>query len=152
MEKFKVEKFSEKLLNDVLEVEKECFPKRPYDAETFLYWYIIEPDGFLIAKKNEEILGYIIASSQEGEIISIAVKKAARNLGVGSILLKEAINYLFSKGMNEVKLHVRVSNKGAIEFYKRNGFEIVGRINNYYGDEDAYLMKLNKEKFFNKVG
>ncbi|RLG18161.1 ribosomal-protein-alanine N-acetyltransferase [Nanoarchaeota archaeon] len=148
-ETLRVERFVKDYLNEVLEVEKECFPKKPYDAKTFLHWYSSEPEGFLIVRLGEEIAGYIIASSVEKEIISIAVKKKFRNLGIGSFLLKEALNYLFSKGAEEVVLHVRVGNKRAIEFYERNGFEIVKKIEGYYGDEDAYLMKLPKEKFFN---
>jgi ribosomal protein S18 acetylase RimI-like enzyme len=43
-------------------------------------------------------------------------------------------------------LEVRSENKGAIAFYKRMGMEIAGRIQGYYGDDDALIMVFDESK------
>ena len=46
--------------------------------------------------------------------------------------------------MRKVRLEVRVSNKAAINLYKKHGFKIVYAIKNFYlNGEDAYVMMKN---------
>lgn len=146
MEGLRIEKFNPEELDEVLEVERDCFPKKPYDAAIFLLYSSLEPDGFFVAKLFDEIVGYIIASSKASEIVSIAVKQKYRKMGIGRALVKRAVDYLIAMNCREIKLHVRESNVGAIAFYEKCGFRKVEKVRCYYGDEDGYLMKL--EKFF----
>lgn len=150
MEGVRIEKFNLDELDGVLEVEKDCFPKKPYDATTFLFYYSLEPDGFFVAKLSNEIVGYIIASSRASEIVSIAVKQKYRRRGIGRALVRAAVDYLMAMNCREIKLHVRESNVGAIAFYEKCGFKKVEKVKCYYENEDGYLMKL--EKFFKDDG
>jgi len=42
-------------------------------------------------------------------------------------------------------LEVRSENRRAIAFYKCMGMEVAGRIQGYYGDDDALMMVLNRK-------
>lgn len=75
------------------------------------------------------------------EIDYIIVDIKYRNLGIATKLLK----FLESKYKNlkNITLEVRESNKVAINFYEKNGFEEVTKRKNYYKDEDGILMIKN---------
>lgn len=55
------------------------------------------------------------------------------------------IKYIFSLTQMPVMLEVRENNAGAIEFYKKSGFEQIATRKNYYTDtgEAAYIMVKN---------
>ena len=75
------------------------------------------------------------------EIDYIIVEDNYRNLGIATQLLK----YLekMHKKISNITLEVRESNKSAINFYKKNGFEQVLKRKNYYDNEDGLLMIKN---------
>ncbi|AEA47950.1 ribosomal protein S18-alanine N-acetyltransferase [Archaeoglobus veneficus] len=129
---------------DVLEIDNEAFsPKNPaYD----LYIYLTYGSDMLVADIGGKIVGYValMEVGLEAKIMSIAVKKAFRNMGIGGKLLDEAIKKCKERGKIRLFLEVRVSNYVAQHLYKKKGFEIVDIIPNYYNDgEDAYVMALN---------
>ena len=72
------------------------------------------------------------------EIDYIIVDSLYRNCGIASKLL----NYIEKKHSESknITLEVRESNLVAINFYKKNGFNIVTKRRNYYKDEDGILM------------
>lgn len=56
-----------------------------------------------------------------------------RRLGIGSVMVKHILNYVENDGnFDSIFLHVKVDNEGAIEFYKKFGFEIVETKKFYY--------------------
>jgi ribosomal protein S18 acetylase RimI-like enzyme len=83
------------------------------------------------------MLGYIVFS-RAGHIISIAVLPLHRRRGIGKQLLYQAM-----KASRPVRLRVEVrrSNQGAQTFYSRIGFQMIGMVPNYYGNEDALIME-----------
>ncbi len=130
-------------LNRILEIEHQSFPKSPYDWATFLHLYTLYPETFLVyvsvspKTKQEEILGYIVFS-KEGHIISIAIDPQHRRKGIGKKLVEEVLN---SPRVRRVWAEVRRSNYGAQSFYLRLGFQIIGEVPNYYGNEDALIVQ-----------
>jgi ribosomal-protein-alanine N-acetyltransferase len=87
-------------------------------------------------ESNKEIVGYIIFDLT-GHIHSTVVKKSYRRKGFGKMLFMHALR-CSKKGL---WLEVRSRNRGAIEFYKRLGMKIVGKIPKYYRDDDALIMR-----------
>ena len=91
-----------------------------------------------------DVQGFLIARQvlDEMEILNLAVNPAVRLQGVGSALLKSAMDWSMSKNAARAFLEVRLSNDRAIQFYRANGFEISGRRKNYYRDpvEDAFVL------------
>lgn len=136
-------KCSFKNLRKVYEVELESF-EHPYPFPIFLSYLISKPNGFLIAKINNQIVGYIIGITKKniGTIVSIAVKKDYRKKGIGKKLLDSIIEYFKSKNVSLINLQVRIDNYEAISFYEKNGFKKVKVLKNYYSDGcDAFLME-----------
>lgn len=127
---------------EILEIDKEAFsPRNPaYDV----YVYITYGSDLLVADTGSRIAGYIVTLDIDeftGKIMAFAVKKEFRGMGIGKMLLSEAIKRLEGRGKRKIILEVRVSNVPAQKLYKKFGFEIVDVIHGYYSDgEDAYLM------------
>lgn len=80
-----------------------------------------EPDGCFIAVKGEKRLGIVstIVFGKVGWIGNLFVAKAARRRGAGTKLVKEALGYMQSKGVEFPKLYCFPHN---IRFYRRLGF------------------------------
>lgn len=135
--------FSLSDLDSILQIEKQSFPKSPYDWNTFLSLHYLYPQTFLVclnapsSPRKKKILGYIIFS-EEGHLISIAVHPEHRRKGIGTRLLLRTLKTLSSR---KVWAEVRRSNQGAQVFYKKMGFQITRQIPNYYGSEDALIME-----------
>ena len=124
-------------LDELLEIEARAFPKSKYDRGELWALYLKYPHTFLV-EVNDRIDGYIVFSP-DGHIISMAVTPERRRTGVGTHLVKEAIDHCSGKFL---RLEVRVGNIGAQEFYLSLGFCIISRITGYYLDgEDAFVME-----------
>ena len=127
----------------VLEIEMDSF-KDPYPASILIDIYNLGA-GFLVAQQDNIVVGYIIfwiRYEDEGHIISLAVDRNYRRTGIGAELVEYAIDIFKKCNIREIKLEVRVGNKGAREFYEKLGFKEKEIFKNYYEDgEDAVIMK-----------
>jgi len=130
-------------LESILQIENQSFPKSPYDWITFLNLHTLYPETFLVytgtnhGQKEQKILGYIVFS-RDGHILSIAVHPHHRRKGVGRELLQRAMN---TSPLQKVWAEVRRGNQGAQAFYSKMGFQMTGRVPNYYGNEDALIVQ-----------
>lgn len=100
---------------------------------------------YFVAKQENEIVGFagIMLIIDEVNIMNIVVKKDKRNLGIGSLLLEEIINYSKIHIATSITLEVNEKNIPAIKLYKKYGFKQVGLRKKYYNnEEDAILMNL----------
>jgi ribosomal-protein-alanine acetyltransferase len=81
----------------------------------------------------------------EAEIIDIRVGEGFRRTGIGESLLTQSFEKLRLSEIRSVFLEVRSSNAAALAFYKKLGFAMMGRRENYYktvaGREDALMMR-----------
>jgi len=80
--------------------------------------------------------------ANEGHIVTLAVRRDYRKLGVGGAILRHCLRICFEKSFINVTLEVRASNKTAQSLYLKHGFKTVGVRKNYYTDdgEDALIM------------
>ncbi len=130
-------------LDEVLDIERQAFPKSPYDLATFVNLQWFYPETFFVYVNpssrggEDQIVGYIIFS-KDGHIISIAVLPPWRRKGIGRQLLELALR---APGIRKIWAEVRVSNQGAQAFYFSLGFQVMGRVPNYYGNEDALIIQ-----------
>ena len=134
--------FEYKDLEAVWEIAREALEEN-YTMDFLLYLWQINPNGFLVAEKNGKIVGFILSAKQSKEelrILMLAVKKEYRGQGIGSMLLKELL--LRFPEVRRIYLEVKVGNKKAIKFYKKHGFKIKEKLDNFYTDgSSAYLME-----------
>ncbi|MFP3167609.1 ribosomal-protein-alanine N-acetyltransferase [Thermoproteus sp. CP80] len=147
-----LEHCSPERLDGIYEVELDSFKKEDIysiDLLKFLCSFCYENSYIYI--ENNKVLGYIITcvEGSAAHIISIAVRQEARRRGVGSALLCTALRLLKNRKVEKIYLEVRMSNKNAIDLYKKAGFQIVEVLRNYYSDgEDGYRMELTERKSF----
>jgi ribosomal-protein-alanine N-acetyltransferase len=135
--------FSFSDLDRILQIERQAFPKSPYDWTTFINLHWLYSETFWVymdtesGRAEKQILAYLIFS-RDGHIISIAVHPQHRRRGIGKKLLEKAID---AYHLRKLWAEVRKSNEGAQTFYLRMGFQIIGVVPNYYGNEDALIVQ-----------
>lgn len=130
--------FSIEDLKQILEIEREAFPKTGYPKEVILNYAKRLPDGFIVLEAAKQIMGYMIFD-QTGHVYSAAVRPSHRRKGFGRKLFLHASEQSYGK----LWLEVRSKNTGAIGFYQRIGMRIVGRVQGYYRGDDALVMILD---------
>jgi ribosomal-protein-alanine acetyltransferase len=79
----------------------------------------------------------------ECEILNIAVHPLFRAKGIGQKLFAATVNRCLSQKVESIWLEVRKNNVEAVNFYQKNGFEVIYTRKNYYHNplEDALVMK-----------
>jgi ribosomal protein S18 acetylase RimI-like enzyme len=125
-------------LKQILEIEREAFPKSGYPKEVILNYAKRLPGGFIVVETGEQIVGYMIFD-QTGHVYSAAVRPSHRRKGFGKRLFLHASE----QSLGKLWLEVRSKNTGAIDFYRRIGMRIVGRVREYYHGDDALIMILD---------
>jgi ribosomal protein S18 acetylase RimI-like enzyme len=83
-----------------------------------------DPDLFLVAELNEEIIGTVIGGydGRRGIIYHLAVHENVRAQGVGAMLMNEVEKRLQAKGCVKCYLLVVAENEHAIQFYENRGW------------------------------
>jgi len=144
MQNLSVETFKEEHLSDILKLERELF-EEPYSEETLRRELELPFSLGLVAKLNGETAGYCLAwlIGETCELHRIGVKRELQGRGIGRALLKTLLQEAAGKGAKEVILEVNEKNRKAISLYKAFGFSKVSERKNYYGDDGAFIMKLN---------
>lgn len=94
-----------------------------------------DPDLFLVAETNNEVIGSVIGAfdGRRGMIYHLAVHNKFRGQGIGAMLLAEVEMRLQAKGCLKCLMHVLNDNTEAIQFYQNRGWRIA--------KEDVVLVK-----------
>lgn len=130
-------------------IEETVYPV-PWTSNFFRIIYHMNEDLFIVAIEDEKIIGYTVgeieimgrkdAPQKAGHILNIAVRSEYQGKGVGTMLLDEVEKRFRNKGVNIAYLEVRESNTNAQRIYRHRGYQYVRTAENYYGDEDGYIM------------
>jgi len=142
-------------LEGVIDVNEQELPE---DYPYFFYKSILDnyPESFLVAcNSDKKIIGYImwrveripannsLKLKNNGHLVSIAVLKSYRRLGIASTLLSHSMKKIKKYKIDEFVLEVRVSNFEATNLYKRFNYHTHSIKEKYYRDgENAYYMTL----------
>jgi ribosomal-protein-alanine N-acetyltransferase len=129
----------------VLAILQESPAAAAWSQESLLQLASADPAAW-VADLNGVVAGFLIGrrAADEFEILNMAVSQAHRRSGIGSKLLKSALEFSRIAGCARAYLEVRVSNGPAIALYAHHGFTECGRRFQYYRDpvEDALLLSL----------
>ncbi|HZZ98701.1 MAG TPA: N-acetyltransferase [Candidatus Saccharimonadia bacterium] len=103
----------------------------------------LQSSDVLIAFAESKPIGFIASKPVEKyvELQSIVVVPQFQGKGVGKELLSKLIETVDGK---EIRLVTHPHNTGAIIFYLKSGFRIVGWGDNYYGDGEPRLKLARK--------
>lgn len=117
----------------------------PWDSAAFAdllaqpgVFAVVESDGFILMRQVAD----------EAEILTLAVRPAARRAGLGGRLVGQAAVRSAAAGATRLFLEVAEGNAAARALYARAGFSEVGRRRGYYSRpdgvrEDALVLALN---------
>ena len=102
-------------------------------------------------------IGYLIAmlAKDSVDILNIGIDPKFQRQGHGTALFKYLIKELGKRNIVEILLEVRVGNKSAIQFYKKQGFKEISVRKDYYMNnsnnrsetEDGIIMRIEIPKF-----
>jgi ribosomal-protein-alanine N-acetyltransferase len=97
----------------------------------------------LEGEESGDILGWCCSRwlDTEAELLKITVMKGKRRGGIASALLAHLVRHLAVHGVATLFLEVRADNLPALRFYRKHGFNEVGRRRGYYADpaDDALI-------------
>ena len=129
-------------LHAVAKIEKESIDYNPLKYNDFLDMFNNENYKFMLAKLDNEIVGFILIQiTDEINITSIAVKKEFRNLGIATNLLNWLENFAKSKNASTISLEVNSKNITAYLLYEKTGFKLRRQRKGYYSDgNDCFEM------------
>ncbi|MGM0452125.1 MAG: ribosomal protein S18-alanine N-acetyltransferase [Thermodesulfobacteriota bacterium] len=143
-------------LDAVVKIERRAF-SAPWHRSAFVNGlrtpfarnYIVEYGKDLSSVlKNRHMVGYVCFQlvADEIHLLKIAVEPDWRRQGIAKFLLGRCLETAGQEGFCSVILEVRRSNIGAIAFYRKFDFDVIGIRPNYYVQdsgptEDAMLMR-----------
>lgn len=99
----------------------------------------------MLVAYDANILGYCAfyannPKTKDVYITLIAVKPMYQNTHIGKRLLRTLVDMAISRGLLTISLEVKKDNQKAINFYRRNGFTVVGE-----KTSSSYLMSKSLE-------
>jgi len=120
-------------------IHAAAFPDEPWNADSFLSLLgqpgvvgLIDPRGGVLLLR---------VAADEAEILTIGV--TARRRGLGTALMRAAIEKARTLGAAMLHLEVAAANLAAQKFYESLGFIMAGRRPKYYANgDDAVLLSL----------
>jgi [ribosomal protein S18]-alanine N-acetyltransferase len=130
----------------IIEIERLAFPS-PWTLASFQRELTLPFSRIMVALPDDadSISGFLCRwlIADECHVLNIAVHPQDRRLGIGTVLIGEAINEAKSSGAGVVTLEVRRSNLAARQLYRKFEFEERRLRRHYYGPgEDAIIMEL----------
>ncbi len=102
---------------------------------------------FVAEDTMQGLAGFIVArsDSEQWEIENLVVAAARQRSGIGSSLVRHALDEARRSHATCVLLEVRESNVTACKLYKKLGFAEIGRRRNYYRNpaENALVLRIS---------
>ncbi len=125
-------------------IKLECPYIKTYltnDTVIATYTRIISEGNSFGAYDKQRLVGVVIAEKREWNnslwIELILVAERERGKGIGASLLKKLIQNASNKNIRVISLETQNTNVPAINFYRKNGFEISGLNINLYKDLES---------------
>ena len=132
----------------ILEIERLAFPS-PWSFASFERELSLPFSRVMVAlSEGNSIVGFLCRwlIADECHVLNIAVYPDSRRLGIGTVLITEAISEARIAGAGVVTLEVRRTNLAARQLYRKFDFEERRLRRHYYGPgEDAIIMELRFE-------
>ncbi len=134
----------------IIEIERLAFPS-PWTLASFERELTLPFSRVMVALPSDDgqpqgsIMGFLCRwlIADECHVLNIAVHPDSRRLGIGTVLITEAISEARSTGAGVVTLEVRRTNLAARQLYRKFDFEERRLRRHYYGPgEDAIIMEL----------
>ncbi len=88
----------------------------------------------LVSKVKDQTLGVLVLRIDQSisEIMNVAVAEDSRGKGIGTSLIKHAIEYSRSKNLDKVLIGTADTSQNQLTLYEHIGFISIGRIDNFF--------------------
>ncbi len=129
----------------LVSLENDCFDSDQLSRRSFK-WMITKAKALLlVAEQQQNIVGYVLLLYHQGtslgRVYSLAVAAKYRKHGLAARLMSEAEQKALEDGRSFLRLEVRPDNIGAINLYKKLGYDVFDIVSDYYEDHaDALRM------------
>jgi ribosomal-protein-alanine N-acetyltransferase len=122
-------------------IHATAFPAEESWSSTVIALQLGMPGAFgLLDTRGGMILARVAAD--EAEVVTLAVVPSQRRRGVGTALLRDAMDHAHRQGAAAMFLEVDIGNLAAQSLYRRLGFVQVGRRPRYYASgADALILR-----------
>ena len=131
----KIKSATKKDLNLISQIENSNILTNIISEQEIVEMHKNKSYKIFVAVFNDEIVGFVILQiTDEINIVSIAVKKEYRNLGIGTKLIETAENFAKKNNIDTISLEVNEKNITAYLLYKKLGFKLRRKRKNYYAD------------------
>lgn len=136
-----IQELTKNYVDEVFELENKYIGK--CDKETIEKTLSSETLSYYLLFLNKVIVGYFECSiiSPEAELYGIVIDERYQGRGYSKILMNYFIDIAKNNKVETIFLEVNNINNKAISLYKKIGFEEYAKRKNYYGDNDAIIMK-----------
>lgn len=146
-EKAIIRPMKEEDLDVVSEMEAASYPD-PWSRKGFEEELGTESTLAVVMEDTTGVVGYALATltGEDADIVKITIDEKERGKGYGRKLLDMLMNELYSRGILNATLEVRMSNAPAISLYEHAGFVSEGVRPGFYSNpkEDAMIYWLRK--------
>ncbi|MDR0491715.1 MAG: ribosomal protein S18-alanine N-acetyltransferase [Oscillospiraceae bacterium] len=133
----------------IIDIERDAISP-PWTHGALLGEIYRDDSFFSLVSDDGATLGFVILrhAADEGELLQIAVDKAARRNGAADALMDAALSWAKEKSLCAIYLEVRKTNEAAIALYEKHGFKQIGTRKDYFTDpiEDAAIMTVRNGK------
>lgn len=142
MNNLSIDVLTEKYVDLVYEIEKTLIGD--CDKNTILNSLTSDVLKYFILLKNDQVIGFFECQiiPPEIELFDIAIIQSEQGNGYSKILMDYLINFARENNCETILLEVNNINSKAINLYNKFGFKKYSERKNYYGKNDAILMKL----------
>jgi len=138
-------------LAQIVQIEGLCFPEETAFPPN-MFAYLIRYAVALVASEPEKkVLGFIMgyASGKAGAVYTLDVHPSYRRKGIGSKLLLALEEKLAHLGAETIRLEAALDKTGAVELYRKAGYQERELVRNYYGRGNHALRMWKKNQDVN---
>ena len=148
MTEIKIRELKEEDIEECVEMTVTTFPWTSFGlkkegARKFFYDRLGKELVFMATQKGE-VLGFIAIKRNilyANYIRRIVVREDARSKGIGGKLVEFVEEMTFSRGLPNVFLVTTTVNEGAVKFYQKIGYKIIGTIPDFVEEGlDEYIL------------
>ena len=128
-------------MEEVLDIERLCFPDHPWSEEDFLSVLRQRNCIGMVAERGTRVVGFQIYELEAGmlRLSNLAVHPFYQREGVGTQLVERLKDKLSQARRREIRLRVSDTNVVAQLFFKAAGFSAIGvEREAYENGQDAY--------------
>jgi ribosomal-protein-alanine N-acetyltransferase len=145
-----IRNYEKRDLDMLYRLDQVCFPATIAYSRAELNYFLTHPNCacWIFEPAGGPLHGFLILERTRrrgrlmGHIVTLDVDPRHRRRGAGKLLMQAAEEHMRQESGAAITLEVAVNNPDAQQFYRSQGFAVIGKIEKYYGGKvDAEVME-----------